>query len=178
MNQELDKERAEELFNSYSAYIFRVALLLTGSAALADDVTQETFLKVFKHFHTYDQMKPIEPWIHRIAINTARNLLRKQRWLSFVGIHPDGAQEESLEVSVIQEAENKELWKEVGQLPLKSREVIIMHFYSGLKLREIADSLQIPLGTCKSRLHSALSSLRKQLPENEMFRSPIGGEML
>jgi len=179
MHQEIAQSRAEEVFNEYSAYVYRVALLLTRSASLADDVTQETFLKVFKNMHTYDPMKPMQPWIYRITVNTTRNLLRKQQWLSFVGFAPDVERDDvSVENSIIQSAENQELLKEVNRLPLKAREVIILHFYAGLKLREVAETLQIPLGTCKSRLNAALKKLRQQLPASEMFSIIEGGELL
>ncbi|GIO99548.1 DNA-directed RNA polymerase sigma-70 factor [Paenibacillus lautus] len=179
MHQEIDRKRAEEVFNQYSTYVFRIALLLTKSASLADDVTQETFLKVFKNIHNYDCTKPMQPWIYRITVNTTRNLLRKHKWLSFVGFTPDVQREfTSVEDSIIQSVENEELLKEVNMLPLKGREVIVLHYYVGLKLAEIAETLQIPLGTCKSRLNAALKILRKQLPHNEMFSSLKGGEMV
>jgi RNA polymerase sigma-70 factor (ECF subfamily) len=72
--------------------------------------------------------------------------------------------------------EENELWKEIINLNLKSREVIILHFYSGMKLKEISDSLGIPLGTCKSRLNSALSTLRGRLPVNDFEFLNIGGD--
>lgn len=179
MQKEIDRMHAEEIYNNYSTYVFRIALLLTRSASLADDVTQETFLNVFRNFHTYDSTKAMQPWIYRITVNTTRNLLRKQKWLSFVGFSPDVQQENtSVEDSIIQAIENEELLKEINRLPLKAREIIILRFYVGLKLAEIAEILQIPLGTCKSRLNAALKSLRKQLPENDIFSSLKGGELL
>jgi RNA polymerase sigma-70 factor (ECF subfamily) len=69
-----------------------------------------------------------------------------------------------------------ELWKEINNLPLKSREIIVMHYYSGLKLNEIATALGIPLGTCKSRLNAALSSLEKKLQKNSTVILNKGGE--
>jgi RNA polymerase sigma-70 factor (ECF subfamily) len=179
MNQEITRKNAEEIFNEYGTYVYRVALLLTRSASLADDVTQETFLKVFQKMHTYDPMKPIQPWIYRITVNTTRNLLRKQKWLSFVGFTPDVQYESSsVEDSFMQAVENEELLKEVNRLPLKGREIIVLHYYVGLKLAEVAETLRIPLGTCKSRLNAALKILRKQLPANELFSISYGGELL
>jgi RNA polymerase sigma factor (sigma-70 family) len=171
MTQEISNEQAKELFTHYSTYVYRVALLLTRSGALADDVVQETFLRIFKSYQTYDPAKPIEPWIYRITVNMARNLMRKQKWLSFVGFAPSVADGKTVESAIIQDIENSELWKEINKLPLKIREIVIMHYYIGLKINEIAESLQIPLGTCKSRIHTALSKLRKQIPNNPMFNS-------
>ncbi|WP_241657876.1 RNA polymerase sigma factor [Anaerobacillus alkaliphilus] len=156
----ITQEKASELYAEYSPYIHRTALLLTKSLALADDITQEVFLQVFKKFEQYDQSKPIKPWLYTITVNTTRNFLRKQKWLSFVGILPEknGAW---LEETILKTEEEKELWMEIQKLNQNHKEIIVLHFYSGLKLQEIADILQIPLGTCKSRYHAALTALRK-----------------
>lgn len=178
MTQDISNEQAKELFTRHSTYVYRVGLFMTGSTALADDIVQETFIKIFKSYQTLDPFKPIEPWIYRITVNVTRNLMRKQKWLSFVGFSPIVTDEKTVERVFIEDKENEELLKEIKRLPLKSREVVIMHYYAGLKLNEIAVSLEIPLGTCKSRLHTGLAILRKQVPSNPMFAMPKGGEIL
>lgn len=90
--------------------------------------------------------------------------MRKQKWLSFVGVVPDRVEDEVVEKYVLQNEQEKELLQEINLLSQKLKEVIILHFYSGLKLYEVADVLDIPLGTCKSRLNAALKKLREQIP--------------
>ena len=177
MSNEIPKEYAETLFRDNSAYVYRVALFLTKSKALADDITQETFLQVFRKYHLFDTTKPIQPWIYKITLNTVRNTLRKQKWLGFTGEVPECESMELVEATILKNEEEAELWRLINELPLKSREVIILHFYSGMKLKETATALGIPLGTCKSRLNQALKALRKRLPGNEFDILNTGGDI-
>lgn len=177
MTADISKEKAEAIFREHSAYVYRVALFLTKSKALADDITQETFLQVFRKFSRFDDSKPIQPWIYRITLNTTRNMLRKQRWLYFVGEVPETTDLKSMENTFIKSEEARELWKEINKLALKSREVIVLHFYCGMKLKEAAEIIGIPLGTCKSRLNQGLKTLRKNLPENDIIMLSQGGDI-
>lgn len=170
MENEINREQAEQIFTIYSPYVYKTALFLTKSEALADDITQETFIRVFKKYHTFDANKPLRPWIYKITLNTTRNMLRKQKWLTLLGFAPEKSKGNSVEHNVLQDEQNQELWKEINRLPDKSKEIIILHFYGELKLSEAAEALGIPIGTCKSRLHTALKQLRKQLPNYETFQ--------
>lgn len=175
MGEEISKENAEIIFKEHSNFIYQVALFLTKSKELSDDITQETFLQVFRKYHTFDSTKPIRPWMYKITLNTTRNILRKQKWLKFIGELPESSCLDLVENAILKNEEEKELLREINNLDLKSKEVVIMHFYSGMKLKEVSDSLGIPLGTCKSRLNSALNALRKRLPKNELnFGGKVG----
>lgn len=177
MTADISKEKAEAVFRENSAYVYRVALFLTKSKALADDITQETFLQVFRKYEKFDVSKSIQPWIYKITLNTTRNMLRKHRWLHFVGEVPETTDVESIENTYIKSEEAKKLWEEINKLTLKSREVIVLHFYCSMKLKEIADIIDIPVGTCKSRLNQGLKVLRTNLPENDILRLSQGGDI-
>ena len=164
------------IFKEHSNYIYRVALFLTKSKELADDITQETFIQVFRKYYTFDSSKPIEPWIYKVTLNVTRNMLRKQKWLTFIGKLPEESSLNLVENTVLKTEEESELWREIVNLNFRSREMVILHFYSGMKLREISDSLGIPIGTCKSRLNTALNTLRKQLPNNDYEFLNKGGD--
>lgn len=180
MGRELSKENAERIFAEYSHFVYRVVLFLIKSPELADDITQETFIQIFRKYHLFDPAKPIKPWIYKIALNTTRNMLRKQPWMKFVAEMPEARASERglepVEEAVLKSEADQELWRAIMSLRLKNREVIILHFYSGLKLHEVSDALGIPVGTCKSRLNAALNALRKRLPklESDLFQ---GGEL-
>lgn len=170
MATELTKNEAKQLFTDYSLYVYQTALLITRSEVLADDITQETFIQVFKKFSTFDSTRPIQPWIYKITVNTMRNMLRKQKWLKFIGFTPETVDEETVENKIIQAEESIQLWKEINLLSFKSKEIIVLHYYAELKLSEISEVLGVPIGTCKSRLNTALTKLRKQIPENEAIK--------
>lgn len=177
MTNTITKEQAEMIFEEHSAYIYRVALFLTKSNAVAEDITQETFLRVFKKYHTYNPSKPIKPWIYKITLNIARNVFRKQKHINFVDELPEEKAIDLVEGSILRSEEEEELWREINKLTFKSKEVIVLHFYSGLKLKEISTTLGIPLGTCKSRLNTALTTLKKQLSKSSFSFSIEGGSI-
>ena len=136
---------------------------------------QETFIQVFRKYEQYDADKPFEPWIYRITVNTARNMHRKQKWLAFFGNVPEQEGIEFVETAFFNEQRNKELWEEINKLSHKCREVVVLHFFLGMKLNEVAAVLNIPLGTCKSRLNSALTALRRKFNEEQQIEIK-GGE--
>jgi RNA polymerase sigma factor (sigma-70 family) len=156
----ISQNQSREMFTEHSPYVYGIALMMTKSKMLADDITQETFLRAFQKYHLYDPSRPLRPWLYRITIHTVTNSLRKQRWLQLFGQVPEVAAADSLEDLVLKNEREQELWQVVDRLSKKRREVIILHYYAGLPLHEVASILDIRLGTCKSRLHAALEQLR------------------
>lgn len=171
----ITKEQAEEVYTQYSEFVYKTAMFIMKSKSAAEDIMQETFIKVFRNYDLYDSRKPIEPWLYRITVNTAKNMLRKQKWLSFIGSFSEQGCDKLVEADFSIEQEKGELLQLINKLPLKSKEVIFLHFYLGMKLNEVSVFLNIPLGTCKSRLNYALTVLRSQYREQQ--KSEIkGGE--
>jgi RNA polymerase sigma factor (sigma-70 family) len=162
---EITKEQAEAIYEEYSAYVFKTALFLTKSRTLADDITQETFIQIFRKYYTFDLSKPLKPWIYKITLNITRNMLRKYKWLKFLGDIPETVDVHNVEEDILNNEKGQELLKHINKLPQKSKEIIVLHYYAELKLTEITEVLNIPLGTCKSRLNTALTILRKNLPK-------------
>lgn len=167
---------AEQLYSEYSSFVYRIALFLTKSKSLAEDVTQETFIQVFKKYHMYDLNRSIEPWIYKITINTCRNMYRKSKWLSFIGHPLEQESNDLIEEAFFKEQEKLELLQKINKLSQKSREVIVLHFYLDMKLSEVSKVLNIPLGTCKSRLNTALTSLRKDYKDSAKSHIIKGGK--
>ncbi|WP_029326652.1 sigma-70 family RNA polymerase sigma factor [Bacillus coahuilensis] len=149
-------------FYQYRDYVFKTAFFITRSRSLADDITQETFIRIYSKYGSYDTIRPLKPWIYTITVNVTRTHLKKQRWVSLLPFSTNLVKEqlESLDETVMKSEELNELWNVVQNLSIKSREVIMLHFYHGFTLKETAEILSIPLGTCKSRLHTALKQLR------------------
>lgn len=172
MTENTHKEFMEEIFNKHSSMVYRTAYFLTKSREMADDITQETFIRMIKKIHLYDSEKPIEPWIYKITINITRNMIRKQKLINL--IRPsDIPRGKAVETTILENERKDDLWKEINQLSYKSKELIILHFYSELTLAEVANSLNIPIGTCKSRLNYALTKLRESIPDKEIFKQKL-----
>jgi RNA polymerase sigma-70 factor, ECF subfamily len=147
-----------------------------GDGDLADDVFQNTFLQLYTKINTYEPGRRVRPWLYTIAKNQAIDALRR------TGRHPTVSLDQSAETedgevqSLLALVENRHqgpsdaalgeerkqlIRASVDRLPDFLRQVVILAYYQGLKYREIADILGIPVGTVKSRLHAALTKLNE-----------------
>jgi RNA polymerase sigma factor (sigma-70 family) len=180
LNKQLTEGDARLLFEEHRDYVLKIAYLLSKSQTMADDILQETFVQVFRKYDTYDSSKPFEPWLYRLTVNIAKNILRKQRWLFFTAETKEQVDqnEPTPTERLLQDEMTQAMKSEIQKLSFNSREIIILHFYTGLTLNEISETLGIPVGTCKSRLNTALNKLRKQLKGNDFFKFETGGELL
>jgi RNA polymerase sigma-70 factor, ECF subfamily len=167
------------LISRYEAEIYRYLVRYLGNKSLAEDVFQDTFLQIHQKRHMYEPGRAVKPWIYSIANHQAIDTLRR------VGRHPtkslsasandeDGeSMRNSLEMLLESaadgplanlQADERRQWVQnsIAALPDTLRETLIMAFYQDLKYREIAEILHVPLGTVKSRLHSALLKLAEK----------------
>lgn len=159
--------------------IYRYLVRYLGNKSLADDVFQDTFLQIHQKRHMYEQGRSVRPWIYSIANHQAIDTLRRvgrhpMQSLSASGNDSDGdAMRNSLEsllvstadgpLSQLQSAE-RQVWvrKAIDSLPETLKQTIVLAYYQDMKYREIAEILDVPVGTVKSRLHSALLKLAER----------------
>jgi RNA polymerase sigma-70 factor (ECF subfamily) len=148
-----------------------------GDGTLAEDVFQNTFLQVFVKIASYEPGRPVRPWLYTIATNQAIDAMRRNGRHQAVSLNqgredktpadPDDlvSSLECKTVSPLDAAQGEErrlaVRAAVDKLPDFLRQVVLLGYYQGLKYREIADILDIPLGTVKSRLHTALAKLQE-----------------
>lgn len=155
----------EAMYRQYERLVFRNAYLITGTKEEAEDVLQEVFLSVWKSRHTFDPAKSkLSTWLHRITVNECFRKKRKQDTgqVSIEDVDladPQDSQEESL----ITKEEYAELMKAMNTLDNKHRAVLVLRYFNELSYDEIAQTMDIPLGTVKSRIFQALSTLRSTL---------------
>ena len=152
-----------QLMRLHQKSIFRLAYLMLGDAAEADDVAQDCFIRAYKKLDQFDAERPFRPWLLQICKNLARN---KQRSLSrywgavqrFFQAHPDA---HVVALPIDQAAEAQLLWQAVQQLRPVAQEIIYLRFFLEMSEAETAVSLDIAPGTVKSRTHRALNQLRE-----------------
>jgi RNA polymerase sigma-70 factor, ECF subfamily len=152
----------EALMRTYQQPVFRLAYLLMGDADEAEDVAQETFIQAFRAFDTFDIDRQLRPWLLRITTNLAHNRRRSlRRYLAAVGRALLGVSETALIDERSSETwEAQTLWCAVQQLSRADQEIIYLRYFLDLSEAETAQTLQIAVGTAKSRLSRALSRLR------------------
>jgi RNA polymerase sigma-70 factor (ECF subfamily) len=167
----------EVLVRRYEKRLFNYIRRMVSSAADADDLFQDTFLRVYKNLHRFRAGSPFRPWVYRIATNICRDHLRRRGRRPAVSLDapagPDGpSMLDQMEAPVAnpseaaREAELRErLADAVDRLPVKHRAVFLMARYESLPYEEIARALRIPVGTVKSRMSKAVHLLLAELEE-------------
>lgn len=137
-----------------------------------EDVIQETYLQVYKNLKKFDKSRPFKPWITGIAIKQVQSYRRK-KWRKLRLLKKVQLAEASKEMSMLDERMerviNDEFEELIQKLPFKQKQVVILHYFHEYSQEEVATILQIPIGTVKSRIHAALTSLRKEGHENYRF---------
>jgi RNA polymerase sigma-70 factor (ECF subfamily) len=165
------------LMRRYERELYGYLRRYTNNASLADDVFQNTFLQVYLKSGQYEPGRLFRPWLYAIATNQAIDAMRRNGRHQAVSLDEpraepgDGDLARLLEMlqsrgpSPVEAASAQERSEQVRasveQLPDFLRQVLILAYYQGLKYREIADILEIPVGTVKSRLHAALVKLQE-----------------
>ena len=166
----------EVLVRRYERELYGYLRRYLGDANLADDVFQNTFLQLHNKVGQYEPGRPVRPWLYTIATHQAIDALRRNGRHQAVSLDQARDDPAAGEVcSLIDTLEDhtpgpldavhgEELRERVraavDRLPDFLRQVVILAYYQGLKYREIADVLGIPVGTVKSRLHTALGRLQ------------------
>jgi RNA polymerase sigma-70 factor, ECF subfamily len=154
-------------------YLYR---LTNGDRPLAEDLAQDAFVRLIQGIQQYQYPRPFKPWLYRIATNAARDVFKSAHNRRAVSIDEENAamfQETTQPEEVIMsESEMNRVALAFRCLPHHQKEVVILRYYQELSLNDIADALDIPLGTVKSRLSLGLTRLRTLLTEQDNARLP------
>ncbi len=150
----------ERLMAHYGSALLRMCYVYLKDTGLAEDAVQDSFLKAYKKLHTLKEGASEQAWLMRIAINTCKDYLRTA-WLRRVnrGVDidtlPEAAQDPEMPDATVISA--------VMALPTKYKDVVMLRYYQGMKLGEIAQALGISPDAAKARLRRANRILRQKL---------------
>lgn len=170
-----DETALAPLVEKYKRMVYRLAMQITKNHADADDVMQETFIKVYRSIRTFRKDAAFETWLYRIAVNEALNFVkRRERQRTSAFETTSEAEYETTARYRAQLANDPHVHAEktelrhhvtaaVNSLSLKHRTVVILHEFEGLTHAEIASILNCSEGTVRSRLHYARKKLRTLL---------------
>jgi RNA polymerase sigma-70 factor (ECF subfamily) len=165
--------RFEALVERYSQELFHFLLRFLANRAAAEDLVQETFLQVHLSADSFDPERKFKPWLFTIAANKARDALRSKgrrpETSLDAGLGSEGenrfsfrdllAGDVDLPEEALEAREQAELVRRiVGEMPDSLREVLILAYFHRFPYKDIAEMLAIPLGTVKSRLHTAVAA--------------------
>lgn len=158
----------DEIVRRYQRRVYATALRIVRRHDLADDVTQEAFLRAHRALASFDRERPFGPWICRIAANLAINHVRspqsREEALDEAGLEESPAARADGPLSAVLENEARALLEAaVARLPAEQRAVFVLRTFEDLSYSEIAEALDLSVGTVMSRLSRAREKLRASL---------------
>jgi RNA polymerase sigma-70 factor (ECF subfamily) len=163
----------------YQLQAVRTAVLITCDRPLAEDVVQEAFLRGYHRIHQFHSQRPFGPWFIRSVANAALKAAQKRDRLSHLDpdqieiyplreTHIDGSPEAMLERAET----NQEIWTALRSLKPKRRSLLVLHYFAGLKVKDLSQVSGRPLGTVKWQLSEA----RQQLKGTLIFNKALAAE--
>jgi len=150
------REALGAIFDRYWPRVWRAAYATAGDRELANDAAQDAFLRAVSALHRFDRRLPLEPWLVRIAVNRTIDLLRRERRLL-----PEQAADARFALDA--PPADEELTEALRALGPERRAVIALHYWFDYTTPQIAEVLEVPVGTVNSRLARALRDLRLHL---------------
>jgi len=163
-----DTEGAAELFERYAPALLRFTDRLLSDRALAEEVTQEVFVKVISRAHQYDGRAEVASWLFAIAANACRDRRRRDRRAPVVPIDalPEpAARGEGVERTLIEREKRDAVRRALADLSEEQREALVLARYHGLPYAEIAGILGISVGAVKTRIFRAVETLKAHFSE-------------
>ncbi len=177
----------------YARQLYSAAMRMTRNPADAEDLVQETFLKAYRAYHTYEEGTNLKAWLYRILTNTYINKYRKESrrpsevdlgTVEDLYLYRNIGSEESAEAArttedrVLDGLVEADIKKAVEDLPENFRLPVLLADLEGFSYKEISDILDIPIGTVMSRLHRGRKAMQKSLWEYAVKRGlvPEGAE--
>ena len=155
------RSELDRLMDQYGSLLLRMSALYLKDADLAQDAVQETFLKAYRRLNDFRGECSEKTWLTTICINTCRDMLRTAWFRHQSRTDIDSLPEKPADFAFPDDT----VLTEVMRLPAKYREVILLRYYEGLKLKETASALGLSDGRVRSRLNKANGILRDRLKE-------------
>ncbi|WP_029331553.1 RNA polymerase sigma factor [Exiguobacterium oxidotolerans] len=164
-----DEQALETLYDKYERLLFSFAHRFTNNDRLSEEVIQEVWMKIWNGRVDFNTEKgKFSSWVLTITRNAALDCLRREKRQPTIEIEErDGGFDEPVERTVVQRETASEVREAVQALKPEQQELIELVYFKGLTQQQISDQLELPLGTVKTRIRSAIQALRKLLEGRE-----------
>ncbi len=168
-----DQEAFGEIVDQYSGLMLRTACMIVKDRDIAEDVVQDSLIQAWHHLPALREAGALRPWLMRIVVNQCISFKRKVARTAAFMRQSLSEQETDL---IAQSADHHkgrlerdwDLARAIENLPVKQRMAIVLHYYSGMTLPEMAENLQVSENTLKKRIQAALTNLRRILRASDM----------
>ena len=170
-----DRELFSQLVYRYERELYSYLKRFLGNSEMAEDVFQTTFLQVHLKCASFEEGRRFRPWLYTVATNQAIDAQRRDKRHKIASLDRPGSTSEDEEIgrlvnilesdesgpldNVVQFEKRQRVQRSLAELPEQMNAVIQLVYYKGMKYREAAEVLSIPVGTVKSRLHAAIAKL-------------------
>jgi len=166
-----DPDLLDRLIEQYQHRLLRYLISLTGRRELAEDLFQETWIRVLERGHQFNDKYAFGTWLFAVARNLVIDHLRRKQPASLDGLLNDGAEPFDVPATgrasafdtTLQREQNEQIAAGMQHLPAEYREALVLRFQEGMSIEEIASVASVPLGTVKSRIYRGLSALEPWL---------------
>ena len=166
-----DREAFAVLAGGAVDRLYAIGRLILHDADLAQDAAQEALVKAWRDLPTLRDVEKFDAWLYRLAIRSCADVgRRRQRWRAEVTILRAEPSEADRSAEL---ADRDQLERGLRRLTDAQRSILVLRFYVGLPPDELADALDIPVGTAKSRLHYAIEALRASLAADDRGPVPV-----
>lgn len=157
----------ERLIHTYGDYLYRVAFIYTKDERAAEEVVQDVFLKFHQTRHRYDERASLKTYLTKMTVNRSYDYLRSWKNRTFSLLEQLTGTSSGADEVMLRKEERGEITNAVLKLPVKYREVLLLYYYEDLQVNEIAEFLQVPVSTVKTRLQRARGKLKQLLPQQQ-----------
>jgi RNA polymerase sigma-70 factor (ECF subfamily) len=169
-----DQQAFSDIVDQYSTLMLRTASMIVGDRDIAEDVVQDAFIQAWHHLADLRKAGALRPWLMRIVVNQCISFKRRlARSTAFVR-QALSEQETDLVAQIADDYKGLmerdwDLAHAIENLPIKQRVAIVLHYYNGMTLPEMADTLHISENTLKKRIQAALANLRRILGASSFY---------
>ncbi len=150
-----DSDRFEDFYSSSAGRVRRTLTVILGNAELAGEATDEAMTKAFERWGRLSRSENPAGWVYRVGLNWAKRQMRRRFHDVSPAVWPVSFEDLP--------TPDPQLWAALGRLSTERRTVVVLRYAEDWSVNQIADALNLPTGTVKSRLHRALNELREEL---------------
>lgn len=161
----------DQYIKIYGKRLYGLCMTLCADRHEADDLYQDTWVKVIRSIDQFDRSKDFEPWLTRLCVNTYRDKLRRLSRSPFLSFSSNDAKDAVFAtVAAPEQKDYTDLYAAIDRLPEKLRLAIILFYFEDMDISKTAETLGIPPGTVKSRLNKARKLLKEVLTDETDLR--------
>lgn len=164
LKQRMNDTDFQRLVEEHGKQVYNIVLVMVQDSVLAEDITQEVFMRIYRYLDQFRGEAKLSTWIYRVTKNCCLNeLKREKRQREQVQLPEDLQATVSLEGDLIQTERRTVVRQAVGKLPADQRLAIALYYFHERSYSEVADLMELPLNTVKSHLHRAKKALAQML---------------